>query len=192
MGVVAALHVAALFMIARSLGLVPPLVTPDPIVTNIIDEPPPVDDPPPRTEPDLTPTQTFHLPEPEAPPIDDDPPPPVITEPPEGPPQIIGPSSTGPVIVGVRPDPRYPLSQPPYPPRAIREGGTGTADIEVYVLPSGRVGDARVVRSTGFDALDASALEEAKRKWRLIPATRDGVAYAQWHRLRVTFKLNER
>ena len=73
----------------------------------------------------------------------------------------------------------------------IRAGNTGTADIEVYVLPNGRVGDARIVKSTGFEALDRSALEEAKRKWRLAPATRDGVPFAQWHRLRVTFRLNQ-
>ncbi len=32
-------------------------------------------------------------------------------------------------------------------------------------------------------------LEEAKRNWRLIPATRDGVPIAQWYKVRVTFKL---
>ena len=73
----------------------------------------------------------------------------------------------------------------------IRAGNTGTADIEVYVLPNGRVGDARIVKSTGFESLDRSAMEEAKRKWRLAPATRDGVPFAQWHRLRVTFRLNQ-
>jgi protein TonB len=96
-----------------------------------------------------------------------------------------------PVIVPVRQDPRYPLSQPPYPPSDVRAGNAGTAQIEVYVLPNGRVGDARVVKSTGFDSLDRSALEEAKRKWRLTPATRDGVPIAQWHRLQVTFKVTE-
>ena len=35
----------------------------------------------------------------------------------------------------------------------------------------------------------ASTLDEAKRSWRLTPATRDGVPFAQWHRLRVIFKL---
>jgi len=88
-------------------------------------------------------------------------------------------------------DSRHPLSQPPYPPGEIRAGNTGTADIEIYVLPTGRVGDARIVKSTGFPALDQSAMDEAKRKWRLTPATRDGLPIAQWHRLRVTFKLNQ-
>ena len=193
MGVVAALHAAALFVIARSLGLVPPLEEIKPIVTNVIDEVRPPEDPPPLPAVDVTPPRDIFVPLPDAPPMDIEQPPDVLTQPPSDvvrPPDV-GTAFQGPVMVGVRQDPRHPLSQPPYPARAIREGSTGTADIEVYVLPSGRVGDARVIRSTGFDALDASALEEAKRKWRLMPATRDGVAYAQWHRLRVTFKLNE-
>jgi protein TonB len=105
---------------------------------------------------------------------------------PQQPPDIIA----GPPVTAVRLDSRFPLTQPPYPPRDIREGNTGTADIEIYVLPNGRVGDARIVRSTGFEGLDRSALAEAKRAWRLVPATRDGVPIAQWHRLRVVFKLN--
>ena len=62
-------------------------------------------------------------------------------------------------------------------------------DIEIYVLPNGRVGDARIVKSSGFERLDRSALDEASRNWRLMPATRDGVPFAQWYRLRVIFKL---
>jgi protein TonB len=104
--------------------------------------------------------------------------------------QTGGSAVVQPLIVGVQVDARHPLSQPPYPPGEIRAGNTGTADIEIYVLPNGRVGDARIVKSTGYPALDQSALDEAKRKWRLTPATRDGVPFAQWHRLRVTFKLN--
>jgi len=60
------------------------------------------------------------------------------------------------------------------------------------VLPNGRVGDARIVRSTGYERLDKSALDEAKRNWRLVPATRDGQPVAQWYKVRVTFKLTTR
>jgi hypothetical protein len=35
-------------------------------------------------------------------------------------------------------------------------------------------------------------MEEARRKWRLLPAMRDGEPYAQWHRLRVVFNLKDR
>ena len=64
---------------------------------------------------------------------------------------------------GARQDPRYPLTKPPYSARMIREGNQGAIDLEVYVLPNGRVGDARVVKSTGFEELDLAALAEAKR-----------------------------
>ena len=62
-------------------------------------------------------------------------------------------------------------------------------DLEIYVLPNGRVGDARVLRSSGFEDFDQSALQEARRNWRFLPATRDGQVFAQWYRLRVVFKL---
>jgi protein TonB len=192
MGVVAALHVGVLYVIAQSLGLAPSLSTPEPIVTKFIDEPPRIEPPPERVE--YQPRQNaLVFPEPNLPPIASDPVE-TITAPPADPtdtrpqqPDIFA----GPPATAVRLDSRYPLTQPPYPARDIREGNTGTADIEVYVLPSGRVGDARIVTSTGFEGLDRSALAEAKRNWRLQPATRDGVPFAQWHRLRVTFKLNQ-
>jgi periplasmic protein TonB len=192
MGVVAALHVGALYLIASSLGLVPAPIT---TITEgkIIDEVRHDDEVIPERDPYTPPHQdTVFVPEPETTPLvyEQD----VITGPP---PEIVdrqeqtgGSAVVQSLIVGVQVDSRHPLSQPPYPPSEIRAGNTGTADIEVYVLPNGRVGDARIVKSTGFPALDESALDEAKRKWRLTPATRDGVPFAQWHRLRVTFKLN--
>jgi protein TonB len=191
MGLVFAMHVGIFYLIANSLGLVPPITTTVPIDARFIDEPqtPP---PQPRNNLPVPPApNTVTLRDPELPPIVIDPPE-TITAPAAdevGPPPT-GETFQGPVIVDVRQDARHPLSQPPYPPAEIRAGNTGTADIEVYVLPSGRVGDARIVKSTGFNALDQSALAEAKRNWRLTPATRDGVPIAQWHRLRVTFRLN--
>ena len=97
-----------------------------------------------------------------------------------------------PALMAARQDTRYPLTQPTYPARDIREGNEGTVELEIYVLPTGRIGDARVVRSTGSPTLDQSAVDEAKRKWRMLPATRDGEPFAQWHRLKVTFNLRNR
>ncbi len=192
MGVVAALHAGLLYMIANSLGMVPSILE-NKTEATIIDEPPPIDDPAPQPEPDFTPRRDTVV-IPDAPPDLEFEPTDVITGPPpdviESQEQTGGSAVVQPLIVGVQVDSRRPLSQPPYPPSEIRAGNAGTADIEVYVLPNGRVGDARIVKSTGFPALDQSALDEAKRKWRLTPATRDGVPFAQWHRLRVTFKLN--
>jgi protein TonB len=192
MGVVAALHVGALYLIASSLGIVPSLPPPKTTAT-IINEAPRHEEVAPMPDPVLDPPERLVF--------ADDPPPPLdyeqenqITELPrdiiDRQEQTGGSAVVQPLIVGVQVDSRHPLSQPPYPPGEIRAGNTGTADIEIYVLPNGRVGDARIVKSTGYPALDQSALDEAKRKWRLTPATRDGVPFAQWHRLRVTFKLN--
>jgi protein TonB len=190
MGVVAALHAGALYLIGSSMGIVPSIV-PTKTEATIIDEAPPPDDPPERTEPVLERRDTLVLPD--EPPLLQYEQETVISE---QPPQIVerrdegGSAVVQPVIVRARPDSRYPLSQPPYPPADVRAGNTGTAEIEVYVLPNGRVGDARIIKSTGYESLDRSALEEARRKWRLAPATRDGEPFAQWHRLLVTFKLN--
>ena len=190
---VAALHAGLLLVIANSLGLVPPLAMPATSAT-VINEDRPIEDPPPAPEPDLNEShRTVYVPAPdthlefEQPDVIIGPPPDLgEVDPPRG-----GTAVTEALLVGVRQDRRFPLSQPPYPPSEIRAGHTGSAVIEFFVLPHGRVGDARIVRSTGYDALDRSSLEEAKRKWRLVPATRDGVPFAQWHRLRVVFKLNQ-
>jgi protein TonB len=118
-----------------------------------------------------------------------DPPPGVIIGGDEG---IGGSGAVEPQIVRVRADPKHPLSQPPYPPTDRREGNKGSVDVEIYVMPDGRVGDARIVKSSGFERLDQVTLDEARRSWRMLPATRNGEPFAQWHRLRVVFKLTTR
>jgi len=192
MGMVAGLHVAVLFVIARSLGIgAPAEAPPPPLVTQIYKEIRPPEEPTRMPDPDVSTTQQSVVLPYEMTPLEfeiD-----TLTGPPTGAvfdddPQPI----PQPRIVGVRQDPRNPLSKPEYSPRMIREGNQGTIEIEVHVLPNGRVDDARVVKSTGFTELDLAAIAEAKRRWRLLPATSDGVPIAQWHRLRVTFKLNER
>ena len=193
MGIVAGMHVAAFYMIATGLGIAPSFVdTPQRVTTTIVDEPVPRDDPLPRSEPvDNVPPIT--VPIPEVPPVEQSDSNDGIAAQPidllHG--VVDGPGSAEPVpaIVPVRQDVRHPLSQPRYPSPDIREGNEGNADVEVYVLANGRVGDARIARSTGFPRLDQSAIEEAKRNWRLIPATKNGEPIPQWYKVRVTFKL---
>jgi protein TonB len=193
MGLVAGLHVAALYLIATGLGIVPSIVQ-EPIIGTVIDEAPPPDALPPAppqpriVDPELTidppvPIDIDTAPQPDA--LFGE----ISTDPPRPPDIISGPQHS---LVAVRHDSRYPLTQPTYPARDIREGNEGTVELEIYVLPTGRIGDARVVRSAGSPSLDQSAIDEAKRKWRMLPATRDGEPYAQWHRLKVTFNLRNR
>jgi protein TonB len=194
MSVVAGMHVAVFFLIARSLGIVPPILQPDDIKVVPMDEPARRDEPPARVDPVLQ-NPPIQVPVPEDPqyerPVQETS---IAAQPID--PGVTTPDAAGsadiPHIVNARQDARHPLSQPRYPSPDIREGNEGNADVEVYVLPDGRVGDARIARSSGFERLDQSAIEEAKRNWRLSPATRAGVPFAQWYKVRVTFKLTNR
>jgi len=192
LGVVVAMHAALLFLLVRGMGVrIPVIEEPGDIETRVIDRPniDPVETPlnPPHTD------VPIWIPEPEHPPVEQDPPiqDKIITDT-----RPTGDGKTGsgsaipqPQIIGVQLDARHPLTQPPYPAARIRFNDEGAVDLEIYVLPNGRVGDARVFRSSGFEDFDRSALQEARRTWRFLPATRDGEAFAQWYRLRVVFKL---
>ena len=188
---VGGMHAALLLVLARSFGLMPPpaLVKTEAVVIDEVPEP--------ETPPPLQPNVEYQqpdvvIPRPDVPIDVESDPEQTITTPPGA--DSAGEGTGGsavvvPAIVSVRADPRYPLTQPMYPPTDQRLGNQGSVDIEIYVLPNGRVGDARVLRSSGFERLDQSALDEARRRWRMLPATRDGEPVAQWHSLRVVFKL---
>ena len=191
MGMVAALHVAALYVIARSVGLVSVEVKTPPIEATVIETRRTDDAPPPK--PDYVPERhdTVVLPQPIID-ISTDVELEGITaelEPLKDIPIESGTAEPEPKIIAVRTDPRSPPSQPPYPAEMIRMDKEGVVGVEVLVGPNGRVADARIFRSSGFSAFDRSTLDEARRRWRFLPATRDGVPEAQWHRLQVVFKL---
>ncbi|WP_129781628.1 energy transducer TonB [Peristeroidobacter soli] len=96
-----------------------------------------------------------------------------------------------PVLAEPRIDSRRGLSEPYYSPADIRAGNEGTVVLSIYILADGRVGDVRLVSSSGHEGLDKSAMREAK-KWRFIPGTSDGQPMAMWKQLPVTFRLNTR
>jgi periplasmic protein TonB len=193
MTVVAGIHVGVLYAIAAGLGIAPvpeviktTLVTPTEIVPP--DDPPPPEPvvriqqadpvvPEPVVKIDVPRDVTIGLPpEPPGPPAQ-------RTE--------TGSAETGIPTTAVMQDVRFPLSQPPYPPASTRNGEEGSADLEVYVLPNGRVGDARIMNTTGYERLDLAAINEAKRQWRFKPATRAGEPVAQWYKVRVVFRLTD-
>jgi protein TonB len=119
---------------------------------------------------------------------------PVITEVPTGPGDIIGPGSATeplPKVVEPRIDSRRGLTEPYYPPAEIRAGAEGTVVLSIYILADGRVGEVRLITSSGHEGLDKSAMREAK-KWRFVAGTSDGQPMAMWKQLPVTFRLNTR
>jgi len=99
-------------------------------------------------------------------------------------------SPPAPVVVAPRIDSRRALSEPYYPSSEIRLGHEGTVVLSLHILADGRVGEVKLVTSSGFEKLDDSAMREAKR-WRFIPGTSDGSPLAMWKQVPITFRLNQ-
>jgi periplasmic protein TonB len=194
MGLVLVVGLHALFVYAlitglglnRSLTLEPPpldlLAPPEHKVTY---EPPPA-----RLDPTLVPPVPVDFPLPpliieDAPDLVDD------TAPAQTVPQGSGTADLS-AWIAARVDPRHPLSQPPYPPSAIRNNQEGTLTLALLVRPDGRVAQATVARSSGIPVLDEAAVLEAKRRWKLLPAMRGSAAVEGWTNLKVVFRLDQR
>jgi periplasmic protein TonB len=83
------------------------------------------------------------------------------------------------------------ITQPEYPPASRRAGEAGTVTLAAYVLDSGKVGEVKIVKSSGFDKLDEAAVKEVQRNWRFVPGKEDGKPVAMWHTFQVTFRLTD-
>jgi periplasmic protein TonB len=92
------------------------------------------------------------------------------------------------IVVPPQIDAKRALTEPAYPAQDVRQGNEGTVMLSVYVLPDGTVGEVRLLATSGFPRLDASALSEARR-WRFKPGTEDGKPAAMWKQLPITFRL---
>jgi periplasmic protein TonB len=83
------------------------------------------------------------------------------------------------------------ITKPEYPPSVRRAGGEGTVYVQVLVLETGRVGDARIQTSSGHPKLDEAVVAEAKRSWRFTPGTEDGKPVQMWVTVPIVFKLTD-
>jgi periplasmic protein TonB len=194
--VVAGLHVAAIWALINGLHL-HALTNALPQVSEatVIDQPPMPTEPVTQKAPTLrTETEITEV-KPVVDPIDEKPPQhtddPVFTAPP-GPGTIFPIPTPAPVVTGAAVDPRRPLTQPAYPPAAIRGNEEGALNLAILVGTDGRVRDVKVAESSGSSRLDQAAMSEAKSHWRLRPAMRDGAPFEQWLTLRVVFHLENR
>lgn len=201
--ITAAVHVA-LGAALLSLGVVRlPAPLPPTIKTrHIPDTPKPVDQPPPPIVEDPIEVPMF------VPPIEFRPdlPPPLVNDrvsTVDVPPPLVPPaggstvtprgSATDPVLTNAKLDPRYAARfQPPYPPASERQDEEGVVVVRVRVGPDGRVLAAELKASSGHRRLDEAAVEHARRAWRFVPATRDGVAIESWREIPVRFELKNR
>lgn len=78
-------------------------------------------------------------------------------------------------------------SPPIYPQLSLRLGEEGTVLLKVLITADGKTGTVEIMKSSGFERLDASAIE-AVNQWRFNPATVDGKHIDVWYQIPVSFK----
>ncbi len=95
------------------------------------------------------------------------------------------------VLIPPRSNPRRPNAgaEEIYPAMSKRLGEEGTVDLLLTVSDEGRVTEAKIDQSSGFERLDEAASKEAVRSWRFLPGTRNGKPETMQFRLKVTFSL---
>jgi periplasmic protein TonB len=182
---VGALHLAAIYAILVSLHIAP---SPIPSTTTTIRYIDPVQTNPPQTPPVVP---TSHLPFTN--PADPNPavPPDIDIGSDQGP----GGTTTTPPGTG---DVFAPLSAvagthtiPDYPALDRRFGHQGAVGLMLSIDAQGYVIDARLAQSSGYEGLDAAAIEWVKTHWRYRPAMHNGVPMPTTTRASVVFRLTQ-
>ncbi len=84
--------------------------------------------------------------------------------------------------------PRGDNPKPEYPFAARNRGYQGRVILQVDVLPDGTAGGVELTSSSGYDSLDAAAVRTVRR-WRFVPARRNGQPVAAAVTVPVLFKL---
>jgi len=119
------------------------------------------------------------------------------------PPNAIVPANPGQQDIGPIVPTRLPTLSPPlaiasthtipiYPSIGIRLNEEGSVTLALNIDERGNVVDARMIRSSGYEALDVAAVAWVKAHWRYQPALRDGVPIPSSTTATVTFRLTGR
>lgn len=174
---VAALHVAAIYAIATSLGVIRPPSIIQPLQATIIEATKSTQvHQPVFAKPQL---QQLNVDVQDTPPPEVDVPVDTTVAPPDATPSDAISDANLQVTRRVEPN---------YPPASRRAGEQGTAVFSVLVDASGHPQDVKVQSSSGFARLDQSAME-AIRRWMFNPAVRGSQKVAAWTSVRVKFQL---
>ena len=88
---------------------------------------------------------------------------------------------------------RYNVSElnnprPAYPLVARKRGYQGRVVLRVFVTTSGKCGDVKLVKTSGYKALDNAAIT-AVREWRFMPAQQGNEIKASWVEIPINFIL---
>ena len=108
-------------------------------------------------------------------------------------PKVAPPPPPKDVTVAPKQNPRSPISQPEYPTMSKRLGEEGAVILFLTLDEDGRVTDAKVDTSSGFERLDEAAVKEAKRprNWKFVPGTVNGKPAPMQFKFRVVFKIEK-
>ncbi len=82
------------------------------------------------------------------------------------------------------------IPKPKYPRKSRINGEEGVVTIELIVTEIGKAKDAKVIYSSGFEALDKEALAVIPKS-EFIPAKINGIAVASVMRLKIRFSLED-
>lgn len=77
---------------------------------------------------------------------------------------------------------------PTYPPASRATGEQGKVFLSVQVSPTGEALDVRLRVGSGFDRLDAAAME-AVRRWKFVAARQGAEAVTAWVVVPISFSL---
>jgi periplasmic protein TonB len=99
------------------------------------------------------------------------------------------PVSIEPVFKAAAIHPNYrDVLQPEYPPGLIRQEVEGSVTLRVLIGTDGRVKAVEAVRFDDEAFLKVTRVQ-ALRKWRFLPATRDGAPVESWREMTVRFQI---
>ena len=176
-------HVALIYAVAASLGIVRSPVSVEPMQAVLITESEPEQKPVEPVKPELETPQVAEVAMPDLPLVEI----PVAETPIEAPPvenaiSVAPPAPSANLAVTHSP-------QPAYPPASRRMGEEGVVALAVLVDERGRPLEVRVEQSSGHPRLDQAAAE-GLRKWRFQAALREGAATRAWTTVRVRFRLD--
>ena len=180
LAVVAALHVALIYLIATSLGIVKPPAFVQPMEAVLISDPQPKEEVKPViAKPELV-EPTLEIPEPDVIPI----------------PEVQVPLDVASNAVSASPSDAVESTElqvanrvaPGYPPASLRASEEGTVILRVLVDEKGRPMEVNVMKSSGFTRLDDAAMK-AVHRWIFVPPTREGQPVRSWSRVQVRFEI---
>jgi protein TonB len=79
-------------------------------------------------------------------------------------------------------------AKPEWPKSSLRNEETGTVTLSFLISADGRVGDSKVVKSSGFRDLDKAAVVGIS-KCKFKPATVDGNPQETWQQMQYVWTL---